>query len=532
MRHTAYRLVALIPCVFLSLQCAARGPAVTSSQLSDLARADALVRDGCYRCLQEALRVYVRLTDPPAQRPLPRALRGAFDVSLLLAAREKEIGLPADASLARARALLSRMSPAQSGTHEDLSMRLAAAEAIVGEASGLDAEERQHRGAGAPQHDVGALTIQRLAQAFLESGQTDLIAAYLALGIDCGQPANRRLIPPASMLAQHGGPALMRYRVAICSSDPPTPLTRLREEDPRWTEIFFFEGKYEMGSPSRSPEPVRAAALLAAAAEALPASVAVHMLLAWAQEMNGDFAAALASFDRILATKPAHVDARLGRARNLSYLGRAEEGIAAATALIDHGTWHVGDAYYWRAWNHYQAHRLEPAWADVQEALRLLANTSVYSLAGSIAYALRDLDTAVRHFDSAVKMDPTNCVAASSAGLVQIDLKAWQMAADRFSKATNCYALVAGSVRTELAALERAALDPALKARRLSSARKRLESAEDLGSQSALNAAQSYVHAGDTDSALTYVERAERHPATRDKAQDLEERIARVPRMP
>jgi hypothetical protein len=38
-------------------------------------------------------------------------------------------------------------------------------------------------------------------------------------------------------------------------------------------------------------------------------------------------------------------------------------------------------------------------------------------------------------------MDPTNCVAASSTGLVQVDRGAWQLAAEKYSTATSCFAL-------------------------------------------------------------------------------------------
>jgi tetratricopeptide (TPR) repeat protein len=283
-----------------------------------------------------------------------------------------------------------------------------------------------------------------------------------------------------------------------------------------------------MGSPSRSPEPVRAAALLTSASEAFPESVAIHMMLANAQEMNGDFAASLASFDRVLTWKPAHVDARLGRVRTLTYLARADEAIAAATALVELGTWHVGDAYYWRAWNTYQTQRLEPAWADIQHAMRLRANTAVYALAGSIAYARKDLDAAVGHFNRALEMDSTNCPAASSAGLVHMDQAAWQLAAESFSKATSCYALAAGTARKELETLEQSTLEPGVKGRRISTARKRVESGEAMAGQSAFNAAQSFMQSSQTRRALDYIELAERHPATREQALALKARIANI----
>ena len=42
-----------------------------------------------------------------------------------------------------------------------------------------------------------------------------------------------------------------------------------------------------------------------------------------------------------------------------------------STAMITLGMYHIGDAYYWRAWNRYQVHDLPNAWTDVEEARKL-----------------------------------------------------------------------------------------------------------------------------------------------------------------
>jgi len=532
MRSASYLILGLVPSLCFISQCAARNPVTTPSDLADIARADALVRDGCYRCLQDALGIYGSLTAASSRRPTEQVLRGALEVSLLLAVREKELGLAPEASLARARELLARLAPStalgRTRVRDDLSTLLAAAEAVVGDLSAIDSEERFQRNGRVQEQESAADAIEILQRSLQNSAGSSLIAAYLAAALRCEQPRSRRSPDPAAVLNQADGPPLMRYRIALCSDGPPALLTQLREADPRWRDTFFFEGRYEMGSPSRGPDPERAAALLTEASAAFPDSIGIAVTLANAHDMNGDFAAALTSFERVLARRPAHVDAQLGRVRMLSYLGRADDGIAASTAVIDRGTWHVGDAYYWRAWNRYQTHQLEPAWSDIQHALRLRANTTVYALAGSIAYARRELETAVEHFDSAFAIDPTNCVAAWHAGLVRADQAAWPQAADRFSKATGCFATAASRARTELTELEGSALDAARKARRISSARKRIESAEELGGQSALGAAQSFVHSGHKAMALSYVELAGRSPGTREKALALRSHIDRM----
>ena len=81
MLKVARRIVGLLSLLLLSAHCAARHPALTSSQLADVTRAEMLVHEGCYRCLQEAYEIYAGL----AGRPSDLAVRGAFDVTLLLA---------------------------------------------------------------------------------------------------------------------------------------------------------------------------------------------------------------------------------------------------------------------------------------------------------------------------------------------------------------------------------------------------------------------------------------------------------------
>ena len=95
------------------------------------------------------------------------------------------------------------------------------------------------------------------------------------------------------------------------------------------------------------------------------------------------------------ATFGEHRDALIGRVQALSYQMQHADAVAAATRVIDLGTWHIGDAYYWRAWNRYHLKEYETAWADVENAIKGLANARVYMLAGLIAYERKELPTAV-----------------------------------------------------------------------------------------------------------------------------------------
>ena len=81
--------LALACSVLIVSACAARGP--SPQVLAELGKADALLRQGCYTCLKEADAIYTRLSAVP--KPLPAARQGAFDAAMLIAIRERELGM-------------------------------------------------------------------------------------------------------------------------------------------------------------------------------------------------------------------------------------------------------------------------------------------------------------------------------------------------------------------------------------------------------------------------------------------------------
>lgn len=74
-----------------------------------LDQADALVRLGCYDCLQDARATYARVAVGKAR---PLVLGRLFEVELLLTLREKELAMDSKAALDRARALAGELPAA------------------------------------------------------------------------------------------------------------------------------------------------------------------------------------------------------------------------------------------------------------------------------------------------------------------------------------------------------------------------------------------------------------------------------------
>jgi tetratricopeptide (TPR) repeat protein len=319
----------------------------------------------------------------------------------------------------------------------------------------------------------------------------------------------------------------MRFRLALCGFGA-APLESFREADGRWVDTYFFEGRREM-LRYPTPDVGKAADLYLPAHEAFPESTAITLGLANARNALSEYEVALSLFDSVLAQFPTHRDALMGRILSLSYLGRHYDGIAAASRMIDLGTYHQGDAYYWRAWNRYNVHDLPPAWNDVERATQLMVHTSVYTLAGFIAYARNWPETAIDRFDRAYRLDNTNCEAVWTEGLVHVDQDGFARGASKFATSVKCFATAAEQARREVAANEKAELADNVKARRIAAAQKRIETSEHRRAQAAFNAASCYARVGQKSEATSFIDLAAEHPLMREKAAALKATIDKLP---
>ena len=204
----------------------------------------------------------------------------------------------------------------------------------------------------------------------------------------------------------------------------------------------------------------------------------------------------------MLTTQPTHRDALNGRMQALSYLLRHEDAVAAATRLLDLGTWHIADANYWRAWNRYHLKEYDAAWADVENATKGLSNSRVYMLAGLIAYARKDLPIAV----AAIRYAPSSCDHSACdamwmSGLVSIDQNELAIAAPKFTRGMTCFVSAAAALRQDRARNEtaiqtRGTPATAREQRQLDRLQRDADTAEEKSAQSAFNAAQCYARTG------------------------------------
>src|SRR5688572_24078243 len=496
--------------------CAPKGP--SPQTVAEIAKADTLLRDGCYGCLKDALAIYEKL----------KRAQGVFDASLLIEVREKELGMPlrlATASPADGRSL------AQGDREKAL---VAAAQLVIGETSGLDPVQRAAlTGRDRPPVEKDN-AVRRALDPLVGS---DLVARYVALTVDCESPRLIESVDIEALLKTYENVPLMRFRIARCGRPAiGGPLIDLPAKDPRWTDTPFWEARRAVpGSPQLGIDLTRAIQLYGEGRAAFPKSIAMTMAWANANLSAEEFEAALSGFDNVLATFPEHRDALSGRMQALSYLMRHPDAVTTATRILDLGTWHIGDAYYWRAWNRYHLKEYETAWSDVENATKGISNARVYMLAGLIAYARTELAIAVQRFDRAYQIDSTACDALWMSGLVSIDQTELATAAPKFTKAMTCFISAAASLRQNRGQAEnqtRTRRQPATEreTRLMDRLTRDADNADEKSAQSAFNAAQCYARTGGRGMALNLVDVAIGHPKMKDKAIALKEAIEKLPK--
>jgi tetratricopeptide (TPR) repeat protein len=393
----------------------------------------ALIRHGCYRCLEQA---YAKAVAIGAQ-PL------AFEAAALLTLRSKELGLPAGLWLDRARAIAA--------TDSTLSLYVTIVEVISPDPLSDDREAL---------FNIKARSTARASLATwreaLRSGPTsDLFRAYLDVSLVCAfgelrgneQSFTGVLDPVAEA-------PLYQYRVGTCSSAHMPRLTALRAGDPDFVDADLALGRYAIDD-SINPNQEEGLKHLQSAAAAFPQSPVISTTIGNLYRRWEEWALALQAYDVTLAISAAHPEALIGRAVSLSHLLRSPEAIATATRVIDAGQWHLGEAYYWRGWNQLRLGNHDLARSDADRAKTLMSNAAVFVLSGVIEWRLRRLDTAEQEFQQALTIDFGECEAAYDLGVVRDERGKSREALAAFQQARQCYEL-SMAVRREAIAKVRA----------------------------------------------------------------------------
>jgi hypothetical protein len=170
-------------------------------------------------------------------------------------------------------------------------------------------------------------------------------------------------------------------------------------------------------------------------------------------------------------------------------MSQHEDAIRAATRMIDLGSWLLGQAFYWRAWNEYNLDRIEPARADADRAKMLTVSAPTFVLSGMIEWREKRLESAEREFQEALMMDFGQCEAASFLGGVRAELRHWPESLDAFRHAQRCFELSIVTRRKAIADLSVTAESATAIARQIASHERAISDAEKRREEAGRNAA-------------------------------------------
>ena len=398
---------------------------------SPVAEIDALVRQGCYRCLESAFNA-----------ASAAGLREkVYETAVLLAARSKELGLDWGPWVARAHEAL----PPGSGwtIYLDVVQGLQD-DPLSGDRDVLLTEEFERR----RPRDV----YDRWHAALATAPGSPLVGAYLHLALACRpRQTQGREEAIAAVLARLGDVPLLQYRAALCGGEAaPARLAAVWDADTAFVDAHLDLGRFILQNRVQ-PGFEEGLRHLQSARAAFPASPVMPSLIAELHQAREDWPEALEVFNVVLALVPTHRDALLGRTISLSHLLRYDEAVAAATRLIDLGNWFIGQAYYWRAWNELQLKRIPEARADADEAKALTVNAQTFVLSGLIEWVQQHLDPAEEEFQRALDMDYGQCDAAFYLGGVRAEKRNWPESLAAFQHAQQCFELSV-TVRSEAVA--------------------------------------------------------------------------------
>jgi tetratricopeptide (TPR) repeat protein len=469
--------------------------------------ADALIAEGCYRCLDEAVVRYFAL--PPAREAIARVNdTQLFRALILLGLREKELGLDSAQRFKQAATLVAHTT-APAVAAEQLKW----AELVPPNPSGLprDVTDADRARLNSRRGDLD----RRLAGA---ATMTDPVDVYLNVSLAC-EVIGSRSPDVAAIAAPAISQPIIQWRVGICGRSQEDALKAFAEARPRYVEADYWRGRYRTACVGDLRARREARERMQAADKAIPGSIAIAYDLAGIVRITNP-KDALPLYERVTRAQPRHNEAWLGQGICLTYLERPREAIDALSRVIDLGRWVVGEAQYWRAWNRHTLGLLDEAWADADAARKVWYNTDTYGLAGRIAYERKEPDTAQPLLEKARELSPFNCSAAWFLGLVHTGQERWLVGGETFETAETCYRGEIERTRAELAAQEQET-DEAARTARVAQADASIRNAERQAALSAYNAAFAFVRGSQKERSKALLDRAVLHPEVSERAREL-----------
>jgi tetratricopeptide (TPR) repeat protein len=483
---------------------------------ADLARADGLYNRANFVALKQACEIYAGYYGQPRYR---RAVAGRlFRTCLLLSVREKEIGISNTSYLDRALVLIK-------------DNRSLSRDAVYAEIAGFFWVQ----GKGVMQ-DIDTRFAWRATEDTLRKAEADLrlrsaqdpFSAYMYAGLRCAfAPAHG-----VSFFLDEGDLArlwglfpdspLLKFKRATCPKENAEILKELIAADPEFYEADYFLGNEALSRGNL----LEAEEFFLKSLAGIPESPQAAVSLASIALATEEFERSLDYYDKTLALAPEYRDALLGKAIDLSYLGRPSEAIAVCEKLISLGYWLLGEGYYWLAWNQHELKDNAAAAVSIEEAKgRLPTSSEVFTLSGTIALEEGDIAKAEKDLREALRYNRANAEALMRLGDVLSRKKEWADSAACFERAGFIYDDEEAGLEAKIADVRKSRMAEERKNALLRRKMRQLERTSLAKASAFYSAGAEYSNCGQKQKAVETAARAAEHPSFKQKAEDLISRI-------
>jgi tetratricopeptide (TPR) repeat protein len=509
------RILALLAVMLLASCSASRSPRslpMTAEQGAQVREAAELQAKGSYISLKRAAGIYSELSTHPG---LGRTLsEGWARTCLMLSVREKDLGIINSGTLARADALIAG-NPA-----------LAGLKPLSDVAHWLWPKSRGVMG------DVqielpydGQKEFDKSLKAAVTLAGTDPLAAYLVASYRCNNPYQDIGLEITDLIKRHPDFLPLRFVKGSCSPEDPVVLQDIIARDPSFQEVYYCLGNASLARGNL----LEAEDNFLKAAEAVPESPQVWVSLASISFAAEEFDRSIDFYDRTLALMPDFREAILGKAISLTYLGRNTDAMILLRQLVSLGKWLIGESNFWLAWNQHDLGDDAAALENIEQAKSRLGNGEVFSLAGLISLDLGNEEGARTSFFEALKFNPGNTDALFHLGLIFARRQVWDKSGEYYEKAAAVYEAQARALKEKADEVKGSPLPEGRKAKLLQRKAAQMEKTLLTAATAFYDAAAGYLNAGAPAKALACALKASVHPALKEKAGALVQKIGSHP---
>lgn len=469
--------------------------------------AERLSGRGSYLQLRQAFETYDRLFSYPTLRP--RLAAPFLETALLLAVREKELGIWNPSSVDAALRLVDENpSLAEYRVWLNLAGFLRPkGRGVAAKPDGRFAPDRvltQLRAAETALAE-GAARNPGLAYLWATYRWYELKPLEKAEGLD-------------TLLAPFPDSIILKYKRAILPAENERLLEALLAAEPAFVEAHYHLGLVSLAKGKL----VEAEERLLKAWPALSSSQALLIRLASVYFALEEVEDSLEYFNRTLAACADNGDALLGKAICLSILGRSEEAQAVLDAILALGGLLSGEAHYWKAWNHHVQRDLEAAAAEVLLAKGPLPTSAeVFALSGLVELERGNVDAAEQDLLVSVEYNGADPEVMFNLGKVHALKSRWMDSAVVYRTAGFLFGENAKSLTAKMSEVRESRLSEARKARLLRKKELQVRQAEVSRATSFFNAAAGFANSGNFILALAAAGDAAVHPAMAGRAGEL-----------